>query len=30
MGSVLVGALLSGALLFVWEIRSRRDFAGEL
>jgi type IV secretory pathway TrbD component len=30
MGSVLVAALLSGALLFVWEIRSRRDFLGEL
>jgi type IV secretory pathway TrbD component len=30
MGSVLVGSLLSGAFLFVWEIRSRRDFANEL
>jgi type IV secretory pathway TrbD component len=30
MGSVLVGALLSAAFLFVWEIRSRRDFAAEL
>ena len=30
MGSVLVGALVSAALLFVWEIRSRRDFAAEL
>ena len=30
MGSVLVGALLSAAVLFVWEIRSRRDFAAEI
>ena len=30
VGSVLVGALLSAAVLFVWEIRSRRDFAAEL
>jgi type IV secretory pathway TrbD component len=30
MGSVLVGALLSAAFLFVWEIRSRRDLADEL
>jgi hypothetical protein len=30
MGSVLVGALLSAAILFVWEIRSRRDFADGL
>ena len=30
LGSVLVCALLSGAFLFVWEIRSRRDFVNEL
>jgi hypothetical protein len=30
MGSVLVVALLSAVWLFVWEIRSRRDFAAEL
>lgn len=30
MGTVLVGALASAIVLFVWEIRARRDFATEL
>ena len=30
MGSVLVGALAGAIVLFVWELRARRDFADEL